>query len=478
MRLLQPWSGLLFGVLLAAQDKLPPHSFESAPVGVGGSWILQLPAADAANQWRPLLVLVLPPQQDSQAAAAAAAGLLRAAAGQGCVVAATASGVISASWVASLRQRFTIEQGGMHLIGIGSGTPAATALALAAPHEFQSVTWFGSEGLPSAVELGRLPHRALRAFAAGPELPGLEWSPAPAAMPEALGAQIHSLLARRQSLPMVAPVARALDAFHDAAAKGNADAYFALLPDDSVFLGTDASERWTGAEFRRFAAPYFRGRPAWIYVTLQRQIEFITPETASFDELLDNEAYGICRGSGVMVRRNGGWVVHQYNLSIPVPNALARPIVARIRAAAVGQAAQVTTVVLVRHAEKQDGDDPELTGPGLLRAERLAAMLAELPVKAVFASQFRRTQATVAPICAARGLTPQIVPAGAAKALVQRLQGLDGAVAVVAAHSNTIPGLLAALGVDAEVTIEDEDYGNLLIIQRSPDGTQLLRLRF
>jgi phosphohistidine phosphatase SixA len=135
-------------------------------------------------------------------------------------------------------------------------------------------------------------------------------------------------------------------------------------------------------------------------------------------------------------------------------------------------------VVLVRHAEKQDGDDPELTGPGLLRAERLAAMLAELPVKAVFASQFRRTQATVAPICAARGLTPQIVPAGAAKALVQRLQGLDGAVAVVAAHSNTIPGLLAALGVDAEVTIEDEDYGNLLIIQRSPDGTQLLRLRF
>lgn len=480
MRLLLHCLGLWFSLFLPAQAQLPPWSLQAAPAAAGGTWILQLPTADASIQWRSLVVLVLPPRQDAESAASAAAELLRAAASIGCLVAATAGETASAGWLTSLRQRFTIEQGGMHLVGIGAGTAGATALALAAPHEFQSVTWFGSEGLPSAAELGRLPHRALRVFAEVAEIPGLERvaPPASAALPEALGAQLKLLLGRRQPAPAAAPVARALDAFHDAAAKGNADAYFALLPDSAVFLGTDASERWTGAEFRRFAAPYFHGRPAWTYVALRRQIDLITPDTASFDELLDNEAYGICRGSGVMVLREGRWVIHQYNLSIPVPNALAKPIVARIRAAAMGRPAPVTTVVLVRHAEKQDGDDPELTEAGRLRAERLAAMLAELPVKAAFASQFRRTQATVAPICAARGLTPQIVPAGSAKALVQQLQALEGGVAVVAAHSNTLPGLLAALGIEADVSIEDEDYGNLFVVQRSVDGARLLRLRF
>jgi len=457
--------GLFLCLALPAQAELPPWSLESAPADSGGEWILQLPSADAAGQWRPLVVLVLPPESDLRAAAASAAGMLHAAAGAGCIVAATpGAGAALRPWVASLRQRFAIENGGMHLVAVATGSTAASALALAAPHEFQSVTWLGSDGLPTVADVGRLPHRPLHAF--------------PDSSPATLSMHLASLLAGRKQGAAIAPIDRALDAFHDAAAKGNAEAYFALLPDDAVFLGTDATERWTGADFRRFAAPYFRGRPAWIYVPLQRRIDLVAHNVASFDELLDNEAYGICRGSGVMVQRDGRWVLRQYNLSIPVPNALARSVVARIRAAALGQQPPVTTVVLVRHAEKQEGDDPELTEAGRLRAQRLAAMLAELPVEVAFASQFRRTQATLAPLCAARGLKPRIVPAGAAKALVQQLQDFEGRVAVVAAHSNTIPGLLVALGVDGDMAIEDEDYGNLFVVQRSVDGARLLRLRF
>ncbi len=132
-----------------------------------------------------------------------------------------------------------------------------------------------------------------------------------------------------------AAVAATLDAFHRAAATGDEATYFAILPDDAVFLGTDPGERWTGAEFRTFAMPWFQRESAWVYAPRDR---FVTlgPDgrIAWFDELLDNAAYGVCRGSGVLERRGDRWVLRQYNLSIPVPNDLAKDLVARIRALA------------------------------------------------------------------------------------------------------------------------------------------------
>src|SRR5262245_51233769 len=48
-----------------------------------------------------------------------------------------------------------------------------------------------------------------------------------------------------------------LDRFHEAAAKADFNAYFAAWTDDSVFLGTDATERWVGQQFKDFAKPIF-----------------------------------------------------------------------------------------------------------------------------------------------------------------------------------------------------------------------------
>ena len=48
-----------------------------------------------------------------------------------------------------------------------------------------------------------------------------------------------------------------LDDFHRAAAEADFERYTALMSDDIVFLGTDASERWQGADFPAFARPYF-----------------------------------------------------------------------------------------------------------------------------------------------------------------------------------------------------------------------------
>lgn len=112
-----------------------------------------------------------------------------------------------------------------------------------------------------------------------------------------------------------------LDGFHAAAAKADEKAYFGALAENAVFLGTDATERWTKEQFRAFCKPYFTKGQGWLYAPKQRKIDFAADgRTAWFDELLENKKNGLCRGSGVLMLVGGDWKIAQYNLSIPIPN--------------------------------------------------------------------------------------------------------------------------------------------------------------
>ena len=128
-------------------------------------------------------------------------------------------------------------------------------------------------------------------------------------------------------------VSRVLDALHEAASQADFDGYFALYTEDAIFLGTDASERWTRDEFMAFAKPYFDQGRGWTYTMTERHV-YISEDgrTAWFDERLDNDFLGETRGTGVLVNADGVWSVAQYNLTIPIPNALAGEFVERIRA--------------------------------------------------------------------------------------------------------------------------------------------------
>ena len=127
-------------------------------------------------------------------------------------------------------------------------------------------------------------------------------------------------------------VHRTLDAFHQAASDADFDAYMGLFAEDGVFLGTDATERWSVDEFAEYVAAAFdRGR-GWTYRPVARWVSVSGDgSTAWFDERLENDSYGDTRGTGVLVLTADGWKVAQYNLTIPIPNALAREFVARIR---------------------------------------------------------------------------------------------------------------------------------------------------
>jgi ketosteroid isomerase-like protein len=124
-------------------------------------------------------------------------------------------------------------------------------------------------------------------------------------------------------------ISAVLDQLHDAAAKADGKRYFDLFTNDAVFIGTDATERWTIDDFKTYAMKYFEQGAGWTYIP-QHANRHITVHgnIAWFDELLENEKYGVCRGVGVLRKVNGDWKVQQYALSFTVPNDVAGKVVA------------------------------------------------------------------------------------------------------------------------------------------------------
>ena len=162
--------------------------------------------------------------------------------------------------------------------------------------------------------------------------------PAPAPMtppPHAESIRVTPIDEARESTAVNA----VLDDFHDAAAKADFERYFGHFAPEGVFLGTDATERWTLGAFKAFARPHFDSGKGWAYRSTQRTVTLapvvaLGAEVAWFDELLANDKLGVTRGSGVLRKVDGVWKVCQYNLSIPIPNDLADETAKRIADAA------------------------------------------------------------------------------------------------------------------------------------------------
>jgi hypothetical protein len=111
-----------------------------------------------------------------------------------------------------------------------------------------------------------------------------------------------------------------LNNWHKDAADANFKNYFNALTDDSIFIGTDATENWSKKQFQDFAKPFFDRGKAWNFTSLQRNIYFSNDSSmAWFDELLSTQMK-ICRGSGVLIKTENGWKIKHYVLSMTIPN--------------------------------------------------------------------------------------------------------------------------------------------------------------
>ncbi|HUQ11818.1 MAG TPA: phosphoglycerate mutase family protein [Steroidobacteraceae bacterium] len=150
--------------------------------------------------------------------------------------------------------------------------------------------------------------------------------------------------------------------------------------------------------------------------------------------------------------------------------------------------ATTTTIVLIRHAEKQVGaiSDAPLSPPGEVRAARLAQMFGDATpfgrVQKIYVTDTRRTQQTAAGIAQRLALTPVIVAAkGGAKDLARRvLRENRGGRALVVGHSNTVPEIVAALTGQEDVPpIGDEEFDTLYVVCVPSIGrASVLRLKY
>jgi phosphohistidine phosphatase SixA len=135
------------------------------------------------------------------------------------------------------------------------------------------------------------------------------------------------------------------------------------------------------------------------------------------------------------------------------------------------RASAFKAIFLVRHAEKASSTDPDtpLAPQGADRSVRLANLLRNAGVTHVFVTDRKRTQQTAQALVEQRHLAPAVVLSSQQPAqMVDALKAVPrDAVVLAVGHSNTIPLVLKGLGVNADVTIRDDEYGRVFLL--TPD---------
>lgn len=142
-------------------------------------------------------------------------------------------------------------------------------------------------------------------------------------------------------------------------------------------------------------------------------------------------------------------------------------------------------VILVRHAELQGAAMAEpknlpLSEAGEARAGRLATILKDAGIVAIYVTDFLRTKQTAQALAREIGVEPTALAKGDPRELVERIRrSHDGQTVLLVGHTDTLPGLLQAFGHPAQTHIDAQDYGKLFVLVPKRDGPPtLLQLRY
>jgi broad specificity phosphatase PhoE len=150
--------------------------------------------------------------------------------------------------------------------------------------------------------------------------------------------------------------------------------------------------------------------------------------------------------------------------------------------------ATTTTIVLVRHAEKELGaiSDAPLSSEGERRADRLAQMFGDPQefgrIRKIYVTNTRRTQQTALRLSQRIGLNSEVVDAKTdSKELAKRvLKENRGARALIVGHSNTVPEIVQALsGVKTVPPMGEDEYDTLYVVTVPSFGpATVLRMKY
>ena len=150
--------------------------------------------------------------------------------------------------------------------------------------------------------------------------------------------------------------------------------------------------------------------------------------------------------------------------------------------------ATTTTILLVRHAEKQVGaiTDAPLSPEGEVRATRLTQMLGGSEefgrIRKIYVTDTRRTQQTAAGLAQRLGLKPDVIDAktDSAELALRAVRENRGHRALIVGHSNTVPEIVAALAhVNNVPPMGDDEFDTMYVVTVPTIGkASVLRLKY
>lgn len=136
-------------------------------------------------------------------------------------------------------------------------------------------------------------------------------------------------------------------------------------------------------------------------------------------------------------------------------------------------AQDLTTFILVRHAEKATDDprNPSLSAEGEARAVKLNEMLSPMDITAIYSTPLKRTRSTVQPIAASKSLEVQEYDYKNANLLKELMEQHSGGTLIISGHSNTTPILVNQLiGEERFGWLDEKEFDKIFIVTLSELG--------
>ena len=123
-----------------------------------------------------------------------------------------------------------------------------------------------------------------------------------------------------------------------------------------------------------------------------------------------------------------------------------------------------TTVLLIRHADRA-GTQDALSANGVVRSQELVHVAEKAGLGAIIRSDTVRAQQTAAPLAAATGLVPIVIPAIDTQAVIDEIRNNHaGRKVLVIGHSDTVPQIIVGLGGPAIPEFDGNEFDNLFVL--------------
>jgi phosphohistidine phosphatase SixA len=141
-----------------------------------------------------------------------------------------------------------------------------------------------------------------------------------------------------------------------------------------------------------------------------------------------------------------------------------------------------TVVVVARHADRLPGQKTdELAAAGVARSRELARVLEKAGVSVIVHSDTQRAAQTAAPLAAAAGITPVVLPAKDYAAIAGEVRKHPGGALLIVGHSNTVPAIITALGGPPLPDLGEAEFDDLFMLTLCRCGwrpARLVKLQF